>query len=60
MQGIPDVHPRIHRPIHNKSRKILTQIHIRKRSSYVERNNIDKSNNLINYECGDDDDNYKG
>ena len=64
MLGIPDVRPRIHQPIHDKSRKILTQIRIRKRSSHVERNKIDKSNNLINYDCGDDDDDddddYKG
>ena len=35
---MPDVRPKIHRPIHDKSHKIST-IRIRKRSSYVERNN---------------------
>ena len=36
--GIPDVRPKIHWPIHDKSHKISTQKRIRKRSSYVERN----------------------
>ena len=38
LQGMPDVGPKIHRPIHNKSHKISTQIRIRKRSSYVKCN----------------------
>ena len=36
LRGIPDVRPKIHRPIHDKSHKISTQIRTRKRSSYVE------------------------
>ena len=37
--GMPDVRPKIHWSTHDKSHKISTQIRIRKRSSYVERNN---------------------
>ena len=33
--GMPDVRPKIHRPIHDKSHKISTQIRARKRSSHV-------------------------
>ena len=35
---MPDVRPKIYRPIHDKSHKISIQIRIRKRSSCVERN----------------------
>ena len=34
--------PKIRRPIHDKTHKIPTKIRIRKRSSYVERNNYRK------------------
>ena len=38
LRGMLDVRPKIHRPIHDKSHKVSTQIRIRKRSSYIKHN----------------------
>ena len=48
LRGMPDVRPKIHGPIHDKSHKISTQIRIRKRSSYIERNKTKKNLNSVN------------